>query len=255
MPKKAMRLNQKVWEEVSAADCEIGDVGRTFKCCTERCRAEMVLVSAAESRAAYFRSKDKRQHISVQCVKNSIVFEPSDYDENMFDLEFAFQSMMGNASRTNRGDTGTRQGNVGGGRHLRIHTLPILYAMCISKTKNEMYNGILIDDIFADENNYERYQQGIEDYKIVETTFYHKIKDELAFRLNYPANNIDKNSWVKVSFDNEELFWKQYNKTKNSLHIEPIIVAGEWKIVEGNQQYHSECVIYNERQIYYANMQ
>ena len=52
MPKKAMRLNQKVWEEVSAADCEIGDVGRTFKCCTERCRAEMVLVSAAESRAA-----------------------------------------------------------------------------------------------------------------------------------------------------------------------------------------------------------
>ena len=52
-----------------------------------------------------------------------------------------------------------------------------------------MYNGILIDDIFADENNYERYQQGIEDYKIVETTFYHKIKDELAFRLNYPANN------------------------------------------------------------------
>ena len=149
MPKKAMRLNQKVWEEVSAADCEIGDVGRTFKCCTERCRAEMVLVSAAESRAAYFR----------------------------------------NASRTNRGDTGTRQGNVGGGRHLRIHTLPILYAMCISETKNEMYNGILIDDIFADENNYERYQQGIEDYKIVETTFYHKIKDELAFRLNYPANN------------------------------------------------------------------
>lgn len=254
MPRNAMRYNKDthILEKIDAKDCTINDVGKKFRCCTEGCPAIMTLVSASENKSAYFKSKNKKQHISVQCVRNSINFNPSTYDENTFDLNFAFNSMMGNTNYIHRGNTGVRQGNVGGGRHLRICTLPKLYAMCISKNKNDTYNGILINDLLVDEENFQEYNSGISGYKIVETSFYHKIKDENALRLNYPVNNKGINSWVKISFESEELFWKQYNKLKESLHIEPIAIAGDWKKVENNNIYHSECTIYNEKQIYYV---
>ncbi len=255
MPKKAYMWN-KEGEPVEASDVSINNRKADFICCTEGCQVPMTLCKAGTS-DAYFKSKQnhKREHISVDCVKNSIVFCPDQYDETLFDLDFAFESMLGknNTVQTiNRGTTGTKQGNVGNNRRIRIHTLATLYSMCISKNKYETYNGFLIDDILADNENYERYADGIEGYKIVETSYYHKIKDEYALRLNYPVNNKGISSWVKVSFESKSLFWDQYDKLKESMHIEPIIIAGDWRKVKDNDSYHSECIIYDDKQIYYV---
>lgn len=257
MSKSAMKYNIEtgLYEKKEAKDCGINDVGQRFKCCTEGCPAIMVLYSASQTRAAHFKSKDKKQHISVKCVRNSITFNQSEYDESKFDLNFAFDSMMGNTSHINRGNTGSRRGSVGGSKHLRICTLPVLYAMCISRNKNDTYNGILINDLLVDAENSEEYKEGIEGYKIVETSYYHKIKDEFALRMNYPINNRGINSWVKISFNDRKLFWEQYDKLKDSMHIEPIIIAGDWKKVDDNSKYHSECIIYNEKQIHYVKIQ
>ena len=59
--------------------------------------------------------------------------------------------------------------------------------------------------------------------------------------LNYPLNNRGKNSWVKIKFEDKNLYQSQKEKLYHSLHIEPIIIAGEWKIVLGNSKHHSEC--------------
>lgn len=257
MPKSAMKYNKNTgsYEKIDAKDCGIDDVGREFKCCTEGCSAIMKLVSASERNGAHFRSKEKRKHISVQCVRNSITFNPSEYDESIFDLNFAFDSMMGNTSHINRGNTGSRRGSVGGSKHLRICTLPMLYSMCISRDKNDTYNGILINDLLVDGENFEKYKEGIEGHKIVETSYFHKIKDEFALRMNYPVNNRGISSWVKISFKDKKLFWDQFNKLKKSMHVEPIIIAGDWKKVDDNTDYHSECIIYNEKQIHYIKIQ
>ncbi len=212
----------------------------------------MILVNAANPLDAFFRSKDKSQHISNKCIKNSIIFDASKYAENRFDINFAFDSMLGKRPSTERGTTGTKTGSVGGSRQLRIHTLPKLYAMCISKDKTDNYNGILIDEILVDNENFDKYSGGIKGNRIVETSKYHKAKDELAFIMNYPAGNFGTGSWVKIIFEDTQMFWNQYNKLKNSNHIEPIIIAGNWETISGNPEFHSQCVIHSESQIYYA---
>lgn len=251
MPNNA-HIYSKNGKVIAASDCTIKDVGKKFFCSTEKCYAEMILVNAANPLAAYFRSKDKSKHISNMCIKNSIQFYDSDYDESRFDLDFAFESMIGGKQRIKRGTTGSSTGNVGGGKHLRIHTLPKLYAMCISKSKKDKYNGILIDDLLVDDENYEKYSKGIFGKKIVETSKYHKVKDEFAFIMNYPAENFGKDSWVKIIFKDEDMFWEQYKKLKESKHIEPIIIAGNWDKADEEAEYHSQCIIQNRNQIYYA---
>ena len=114
--------------------------------------------------------------------------------------------MFGDKHSIKRGTIGSSTGSVGGGKHLRIHTLSKLYAMCISKSKTDKYNGILIDDLLIDDENYEKYSKGILGQKIVETSKYHKVKDEFAFIMNYLTKNFGKNSWVKIIFKDEVIF-------------------------------------------------
>lgn len=133
--------------------------------------------------------------------------------------------------------------------------MPILYAMCISKYKDETYNGALIDDILADNDNYHRYSSGIEGFKIVETSFYYYTDAEKSIILNYPLNNKGKDSWVKIRFEEEALYKSQKSKLYKSLHIEPIIIAGEWTKSPKGSKHHSECVIHKKTQIYYAELQ
>ena len=253
MPIKAY-MNIKTGTPILANKVKINEKNNTFICCTPSCNAEMILVGAGTGNA-YFRSKNIKKHISNQCIKNSITFNPSKYDENYFDLNFAFESMLGlnHSIRTiDRGITGIKKGNVGGSKKLRIHTLPLLYAMCLSVGKSGFYNKISINELLADNENYNKYYNGIEGYRIVETSMYHKVKDEFAFIMNYPAENFGLNSWVKIIFQSKDIFWKQYDKLKNSNHIEPIIIAGNWEIVKDTSDYHSQCIIYTEDQIYYA---
>lgn len=246
-------MNNKDGNPIPANKVAIHQKDNHFICCTEGCTARMILVKAGTD-SAYYRSNRIIDHVSPWCVKNSIKFKPSDYDESRFDLNFAFESMLGlnhSIKEISRGGTGTRTGTVGGSKQLRIHTLPLLYSMCLNVGKNGYYNNCLIDDILSDDENYERYKNGINGFKIVEVSKYHKVQGEFAFIMNYPTYNRIKSSWVKIEFEDKELFWSQYNKLKESNHIEPIIIAGEWESVD-NKEYHSKCVIHKKTQIYYV---
>lgn len=256
MPKTAYMRN-KNGNPIDADQVEINNRGASFLCCTNGCNAKMILCKAG-TEDAYFRSKDKKEHISTDCIKNSIVFKPDKYEEQLFDLDFAFESMLGKnhtKKSVNRGNTGTRQGTIGNHRRIRICTLPALYSMCLSKDKNERYNGFLINDIFADNENYERYSIGIQGYKIVETSFYFYTDSDMSITLNYPLDNRGKDSWVKIIFENKDLYNSQKAKLYCSLHIEPIIIAGEWELAPNGSKHHSECKIHKSSQIHYAQIQ
>lgn len=227
-----------------------------FFCCTKNCMAEMILCKHGTGEA-YFKSKNILDHLSNKCIKNSIVFKESSYNENLFDKDYAFESILGikhSSKPISRGNTGSRKGNIGGSRNCRIHTLPLLYAMCLSKGKAGNYNGVSIDDMLADDENYNRYKNGITGYKIVETSKYYEIEKDFSFMMNYPADNrvIGNGSWVKVTFDSKALFEKYVDQLKNSSHIEPVIIAGDWKLAKSGSKHHSECIIHKASQIYFA---
>ena len=216
MPQKAYMKNKK-GNPVDANKVHITDRNVRFICCTDGCDAEMILCKAG-TEDAYFRSKNKRDHVSAECIKNSIIFRPDIYDENLFDLNFAFSSILGknHAIQTiSRGNTGARQ-EIGNYRKLRIHTLPALYSMCLLKKKHERYNGVLIDDILADGENYVRYSSGIQGFKVVESSFYFYTDSDMSIMLNYPLNNRGKNSWVKIKFEDKNLYQSQKEKLYHS---------------------------------------
>lgn len=243
--------------KVNANELAINHNYNCFYCCTDGCKAEMTLCKPGTGQS-YFRSKYKKEHISSECIKNSIIFNPDKYAEEKFDPVFAFESILGIKHTTNniyRGDTGTQQGQIGNNKTLRICTLPLLYSMCISKNNNDTYNGIIISDIFANSNNFDRYSTGIVGYKIVETSFYYANDKEKSFMLNYPLDNRGIKSWVKIVFNDTNLYNTQKKKMKNSMHIEPFIVAGNWILSATGSKNHSECIIHKKRQIYYAKIQ
>lgn len=241
-------------EEKDARKLTLSEHHKPFYCCTENCCAEMIPVNPGDANRGYFRSKKKLDHISSSCFKSSVTFDQSKYDESVFSLDFAFESMIGLSHQNppiNRGNRGTRQGHVGGGRLNRVRTIGVLYAMCRTLGKNATYNECSINDILADDENYSQYCTGINGYKLVETSYYYYLKNELAYIMNYPADYYGKNSWVKIKFENEKLFWKYYNKLIDSHHVEPIIIAGDWEQVN-NPRYHSQCIIHSSRQIYWV---
>lgn len=250
MPPKAHK-GYKNGPIVEAGKCRIVDVNESFYCITEGCNAEMTIVSAGNPEDAYFRRNPSSPlHISPSCSKCSIAFRDSDYDENKFDKVKAFEWMFG-ISSIKRGGSGTVKGEKGGGRP-PVRTLGTLYSMCINKEKSDFYNGVLIDDLFADAENYNRYSKGMEGYLFVECSFYKKAYKEFALIMNYPVDFKKPHGHVKIIFKDEKKFWKQYNKLKNNNHIEPIVIAGNWKKVTENKEYQSECTIYSDRQIYYV---
>lgn len=255
MPNRAY-VRSKIGIPICANSVAITDRNERFFCCTKNCNAQMILCGAG-TEGAYFRSKCKKDHISSECIKNAIIFRPDEYDEKLFSFNFAFESMLGlnrSIKTVDRGETGTKYGKVGSHKKNRIHTLPMLYAMCLSKKKTDTYNGVLIDDILADGENYSRYSSGIEGYKIVETSYYFFKDADKSMTLNYPLDNRGKNSWVKIIFEEEKLYYAHKNKLKGSMHIEPIIIAGEWKRSTEAAKHHSECIIHKKTQIYYAEI-
>lgn len=252
MPPKAHK-GSKIGPIVEAGKCGITDVKELFYCITPGCSAEMTLVSAGNPEEAYFRKNPSSpDHISPNCSKCSIIFRDSDYDESKFDKDKAFEWIFGTGS-IKRGESGTVKGEVGGGKP-SIRTLGSLYSLCINKEKRDYYNGVLIDDLIADDENYSRYSGGMEGSLIAECSFYKKAYKEFALIMNYPVDFKKSHGHVKIVFENESMFWDQYNKLKTSSHIEPIAIAGDWKKVIANPEYQSECTIYSNRQIYYVKL-
>lgn len=135
---------------------------------------------------------------------------------------------------------------------LQIHTLSAFYKLCLSKGKQGTYNGVLVDDILADGENVEKYFNGIEGYRMVEVLKSHRVEDEYAFIMSYPAGE-HKKCHVKIVFQDKRLFWRQYDKLNKLKNMEPVIIAGDWELTPNEPEYHSQCVIHRGQQIYCCN--
>ncbi len=143
---------------------------------------------------------------------------------------------------------------VGGNKHLFVRSLGTLYQMCMTRKKTDHYNYVLIDDILADDENFDRYFLNITGYKLVETSFFHIEydinKNKYEMYMNYPCNNIGKNSWAKLIFTDKKMFFDYYKKFKDAKHIEPIIIAGNWINVKNDSKCFASCIINKTSQIY-----
>lgn len=203
-----------------------------FYCATPGCNAEMVCVNAGDPKRAFFRSVNSKAHASPLCFLSE---SEQEYDESKFFVKDVFKAIISNKRSISRGS--------------RIRSVEALYSACLKTGKDGRYNGFRISDILADSENYERYKKGILGYKLVETSFYHKVKDELALRMNFPAENKGLESWVKIVFDDKDLFWAVYNQVKEMSHFKKILIAGDWMPCK-EEGYHSQCKIETAKQIW-----
>lgn len=251
MPYEA-REGSKSGPIVKACNCKITDMKKIYYCKTDGCNAFMSIVNAGNVEEAYFRRKPSSpHHINANCVRCGIVFDRSKYDETKFSKVNAFKWLFNKSELTHKGNTGSRRGKVGGG-NIGLRSLGRIYDMCVTLGKSNSYNGELINDLFADEENYSKYRRNLNGCLIVECSYYKKVYNEAAILFNYPTNFRIAHDVIKVKFEDEEMCWQQFNKLKKCHHTEPIAIAGDWKVVFGNSEYQAECTIYSGRQIYYV---
>lgn len=203
-----------------------------FYCATPGCDAEMICVNAGDPDRAFFRSVSSKAHTSPKCV---IPDTKKEAEESRFFIRDVFRSLINDRKLYPNSR--------------KVRSIQVLYAICQKVGKDGRYNGFRINDILADSENYERYKKGIVGYKLVETSFYHKVTDELAIRMNYPAENKGLDSWVKISFEDKDLFWNTFKQFKDLSHYQKIMVAGDW-IPSEEDGYHSQCKIETVKQIW-----
>lgn len=251
MPDKA-HINSKSGAIVNAKDCTIADLHKKFFCITKDCPATLTLVSASASKEAHFRRlKSSHKHISVDCVRCAMTFDPSKYDESKFDYNNAFDWMF-TPPTSSRATTGTATGHLGGGAHNSLKTLGNIYRMCVTKSKADTYNGYLIDDMFADAENYSKYKTALLGNIIVECSYYHKVYGEPALLFNYPADFKSEHIIIRLNFSDEKLCWDYYKKLKDSDHTEPIAIAGNWEATPLNPDCQFQCNFMSSRQIFFV---
>ncbi len=238
---------------IKAKDASIKDTKSEFYCKTPGCKAVMTLVNGANSEKAYFRRKSSGyKHISIFCSADGN-FDSTEYDEKSFDFEKVAEKLLKGSSEPDQ--TGSSGGGVitGGGGKKMLSTVNQIYCMC---RKYEVYNGIDTTDILADERDYKKYEQGIDKYKIVQCTAYHKVKDHYSYIMNFPSFPFPgTNKYVKLNFATEELFWYFYKKFKTTNHKELIIVFGRWDTPAVLAEYIAECTIYKKRQIHFLKQE
>lgn len=235
---------------VKASDITITEKDDIFYCCTPNCHAEMKIVNLGNVKEAYFRRlPSSPYHINAKCVRCGITFDKTKYDESRFSKKAAFDWLFSPPDSSHKGKTGTKTGKRGC-TSIGFRSLGNIYRLCASLEKTDTYNGVLIDDIFADYENFSRYENNIEGNLILECSYYRKVYKELALLFNYPSDFKSAHNIVRLDFADEELFWKYYNKLKGCHHTEPIVIAGNWKNTTGNPDYQAQCTIVSSRQIY-----
>lgn len=249
MPYKA-RKNSNTGSVVNASQVTINEKDDRFYCITPRCDAVMKAVNVGNIEEAYFRRlPSSPYHISANCMRCGITFEKTKYDESKFTTQRFADWVLSEPSSSHKGTTGTKIHKVGGGS-MGFHSLGTIYKMCVSLGKNEKYNGVLIDDIFVDEENYSRYNNSLNGFLVVECSFYKKVYKESSLLFNYPTNFKEPHIIVRMNFANEELCWKYYKKFEGCHHTEPIAIAGVWRPENSNSEAQFECDYVSSRQIY-----
>lgn len=240
MPYRARR-NNNAGPEVNASQITINEKDNLFYCMTSGCNAVMKIVNVGNAEEAYFRRlPTSPYHISANCVRCGITFDKTKYDERKFTIQGFADWVFSKPSSNHKGNTGTNTGKVGG-KSIGFRSLAKIYDMCVALGKGGRYNGVLIDDIFADEENYFKYNNNLNGFLVVECSIYKKIYGESSLLFNYPTNFRNSHIVVKLNFDNEKECWEYYDKFKGCHHTEPIAIAGIWKLTNGSSEEKYEC--------------
>ncbi len=249
MPYRARRNNNN-GPEVHASRVTINERNDFFYCMTPGCDAVMKVVNVGNVEKAYFRRLPTYpHHSSANCVRHGITFDKTKYDESKFTMHGFAEWIFAKPNLGHKGHTRTTTRKEGG-RSIGFRTLGKVYEMCVALGKMETYNGVLIDDIFADEENYARYSNNLNDLLIVECSFFKKVYRESSLLFNYSTNFRNPHIVVKVNFEDEEMCWKYYYKFKGCHHTEPIAVVGIWRPTNGTSEARFECDFVSSRQIY-----
>lgn len=249
MPYSARRNNNN-GTEVYASQVTINEKDDFFYCMTPGCDAVMKIVNVGNIEDAYFRRLPTSPcHSSANCVRCGITFDRTRYDESKFTMHGFADWVFSVPNSSHKGITGAKTNKVGGGS-IGFRSLGIIYNVCVALGKAGIYNGVLIDDIFADEENYAKYSNNLNNLLIVECSFYKKVYGESSLLFNYPVNFRNPHIVLKVNYKDEDLCWEYYNKFKRCNHTEPIAIAGIWKPTNGASETKYECDFVSSRQIY-----
>ncbi len=225
----------------------------SFYCNNEGCSAEMYIVSMG-SPSAHFKSKAKREHRFTKCIRSDVIYNTDKYDNNLFQYD-TFKIRMLKSSEKKNHDK--HNFSVGSGSRIAPHTLKSLYASYINSldSGNDAIGDSNFSHFMCCRENCDIFLSNPNGFFVVETSFYHKVKDELAFILNVPIYEPNRrNAHIKVVFNNETDFckvYKHYRSLKN-YYKSIFLVAGEFKSVD-NQNYIAECTIYKSSQHAYIN--
>ena len=239
MPDKAKK-GSRTGDIVRACDCQLCDKDLDFYCVTEGCNVVMSLVSAVSDDAHFRRRPSSPYHISVNCMRGALIFNPHKYVEKDFDKDSSFEWMFTPVKPRKSSKKGTR--HVRNRAHNSLRTLGNLYKMCISKRKDEDYNGFTINDIFADAENFATYGTDLNGQMIVECSFYKKVYNKPQLLFNYPTDFREPHVVLRVNFDSDkEKAWWYRQRLNSSHHTEPVI---------GDPEVQFECDFSSTRQIY-----
>ena len=229
-----------------------------FYCNNEGCTAKMIIVSLGNS-SAHFRSFRRADHAYAECLRNDVIYDTDTYDNDKFVYdEFRDRIMRGTNSKREHGHFGGKGGKVGTGSRIPPMTLKAIYASYIDALSNQ--NTSIGDSEYKVfmrcKENYMDFVMNPEGFFVVETTFFHKVKDELAFILNVPMyKNGEKCFHVKVNFRDKADFWRVYKHYINTkpAYLNIMLVANEWKKVDNNSDYFAECTITKSSQHAYIS--
>ena len=229
-----------------------------FYCDTDGCNAEMIIVSMGE-KTAHFRSKSKQEHRFASCIRNDIEFDTDKYDKSLFNLDAFKRNILSTSEKVNIHNGAGGGGIVGTGSRIAPNTLKSIYAAYIESLSSgeDTIGNCMYSDFMRCKENYTDFISNPCGFFIVETSYYHKVKDEFAFLLNVPMYNPQTQSFhVKVNFTNRNDFWRVYNHHKKlkKAYLSIMLLAAEWKAVKGNADYIAECTLSKSSQHTYISL-
>ena len=263
MADKARWFNTKtgLYEIVRVDDLSIKQFSKSdrFKCINPNCNVDMNVRNSSNGGFAFSSYPGQaRNHVDfINCIRSSLVFNSSNYCEGKFDFNNFIGKLMCENSSSPSGKSShshTKTSIISNDPRPAIRGLSTFYKMICQKDKNDLYNNIRIGDMFCDTDNYSEFAYNPIGFKDLECSYYCPVKWEQAFYLNFPLDNrLFNQTCVKIIITDRTLFFHLKDDVfKNSHHIEPLIVAGEWIRNDiPNSKYIASCTIYNNRQIAY----
>lgn len=231
------------------------DVNGPFFCANDGCDAKMHLVCRSGSQ--HFACYSISDHKLPKCIRGTVTFNASNYNEqtfNMLDFQNSFLPDT-NCSKHIRADKyRTASRTINNNPHPTIKQIKTLYAAFLERGLDGNYNGYGVNDYLCSYDNYDLYCNGFTGFKLVELTYYHKVKGEFAIIFNYPLFDNTHNTHVKVEFANEQDFWNIYNHyRKLHLHdiaMNPLVIGAVWEepLPSERNLYVAKCKIYKQTQ-------